>query len=225
MFNAQEFQKLKAMVPQQAPAAPAQGGAPAPGQPQRPGAVEMGSQKQASYEEVDAEAKRIMSENPQVAEQIKAEIMALMQSGELTADELNKMVQLARAALQQPNLYPQIRKFAIQQGLGTEQDIPAEYDQGLLMSIVIAAEALQGGGAQPGAQPAAQGGAPMPSMKEGGALPDKSNNKDGSIPINAHEGEYVIPADVVKHYGTKFFEDLKMKMEKRNDVESGATNT
>lgn len=141
--------------------------------------------------------------------------MALMQSGEITAQELNQMVQLARAALQDPNLYPQIRKFAIQQGMGTEQDIPAEYDQGLLITIAIAGQAMAGGQAQQGQV--------MPSMKEGGALPAKSGTPDGSIPINAHEGEFVVPAEVVRHYGTKFFEDLKTKMEKRS-VESGTPN-
>ena len=144
-----------------------------------------------------------------------------MQSGEITPDELNKMIQLARAALQQPALYPKIRAFAIQQGLGSEQDIPQQFDQGLLVAVIIAGQALQGG-AQPGAQ-SAPGGAPMPSMKEGGPLPTKSNNKDGSIPINAHEGEYVVPAEVVRHYGTKFFEDLQIKMEKRG-VESGTSD-
>jgi hypothetical protein len=174
--------------------------------------------KKMSFEEVQAEMQRMQQQNPEVIAQVKQEIMTLMQTGEITADELNKMVQLARAALQDPNLYPQIRKYAIQQGMGTEADIPAEYDQGLLITIVIAGQAMAGGeGAQPGKV--------MPSMKEGGALPTKSGSPDGSIPINAHEGEYVIPAEVVRHYGTKFFEDLKTKMEKRNDVESGATNT
>lgn len=212
MFNAQEFEKLKAMVPQQ----PQQGAPPAmPGQSQR-AAVQPGG-KPASYDEVNSEINNMMQSNPQVAEQIKAEIMQLMQTGEITPEELNKMVQLARAALQQPNLYPQIRRFAIQQGMGTEEDIPAEFDQGLLIAIVIAGQALQGGEA------GAQQTAPMPSMKEGGPVPN-SNNADGSVPINAHEDEYVVPPDVVKHYGTKFFEDLKLKMDKYNGVESGTTN-
>jgi hypothetical protein len=214
MFNAQEFEKLKAMVPAQAPAA----AAPQAGQPQR-SAVQPGGPP-ASYDDVNAEIQRMTTENPQMAEQLKQELMAIMQTGELTPEELNKMVQLARAALQQPNLYPQIRRFAVQQGLGTEQDIPEQFDQGLLIAIVIAGQALQG--AAPEGQ--AQGAETMPSMKEGGALPTKSGNKDGSIPINAHEGEFVVPAEVVRHYGTKFFEDLKVKMEKRNEVPTGAAD-
>ncbi len=214
MFNSQEYQKLKAMAPK-SQAAPAM-----PSGPQRQAIEQPGSQK-LSFQQVQAEMQRIQQENPQAVAQVKQEIMALMQSGELTAQELNQMVQLARAALQDPNLYPQIRKFAIQQGLGTEQDIPQEYDQGLLITVVLAGQAMAGGEAPQG-QP--QGGV-MPSMKEGGPLPTKSNNPDGSIPINAHEGEYVVPAEVVRHYGTKFFEDLKMKMDKRSEMESGTSKS
>ena len=212
MIDQQGYARLKQVAAQEMPQTAAQ---PAPQAPQR-GAVQTPSQQQMSYDQVNAEVQGMMQNNPQMAEQLKQEIMALMQSGELTPDELNKMVQLARAALQQPALYPQIRAFAIQQGLGTEEDIPQQFDQGLLIAVVIAGQALQGG-AEAGAQNQA-----MPSMKEGGALPAKSQNKDGSIPINAHEGEYVVPAEVVRHYGTKFFEDLQIKMEKRS-VESGTS--
>ena len=48
----------------------------------------------------------------------------------------------------------------------------------------------------------------MASMKTGGALPEDSKNTDGSIPITAHEGEYVIDADTVKRKGTEFFDKL-----------------
>jgi hypothetical protein len=216
MIDQQGYERLKQVAAQEMPQGAAQ---PAAQGPQR-AAVQTPSQQQLSYDQVQTEIQSMMQNNPQMAEQLKQEMMALMQSGELTADELNKMVQLAKAALQQPALYPQIRAFAIQQGIGTEQDIPQQYDQGLLVAVVIAGQTMQGAEPQPGAQ----GGAPMPSMKEGGALPAKSNNRDGSIPINAHEGEYVVPAEVVRHYGTKFFEDLQMKMEKRS-VESGTSNT
>lgn len=48
----------------------------------------------------------------------------------------------------------------------------------------------------------------MMSMAAGGPLPERSPNKDGSIPINAHEGEYVIPSAVVRAKGTEFFDKL-----------------
>lgn len=79
-----------------------------------------------------------------------------------------------------------------------------QYDAGLATAIIIAGESVQG--MQQGA-PAAAGQPPQAAMKMGGELP-KSKNTDGSIPIVAHEGEYVVPAEVVKRKGTEFFDKL-----------------
>jgi len=57
-----------------------------------------------------------------------------------------------------------------------------------------------------GVSPAQTGG--LPSMATGGALPERARRKDGGIPIMAHEGEFVIPADVVRRKGTDFFEKM-----------------
>ena len=65
-------------------------------------------------------------------------------------------------------------------------------------------------------------------MFEEGGLKDDGTSKDpvsgndvpsGSmakevrddIPAQLSEGEYVVPADVVRFYGVKFFEDLRME--------------
>jgi hypothetical protein len=50
----------------------------------------------------------------------------------------------------------------------------------------------------------------MPSMAKGGEVP-MSKKRDGSVLINAHEGEYVIPANVVKMKGKEFFDSLVEK--------------
>jgi hypothetical protein len=51
----------------------------------------------------------------------------------------------------------------------------------------------------------------MMSMKKGGPLPMDSPNPDGSIPVNAHEGEYIVPSDVVRVLGTQHFDKLIAK--------------
>ena len=40
-----------------------------------------------------------------------------------------------------------------------------------------------------------------------GSLPEEVRD---DIPAQLSEGEYVVPADVVRYYGVKFFEDLRM---------------
>ena len=161
-------------------------------------------------QQMEAEMQRMMQNAPQEILNIKIGIEQLLQAGELTTQELNMAVQLATAAAQNPQLYPQLRQFAIQQGLGDEEDIPPEYDQGLVFSIILAGKALQMQGGQP------QGGQPMPqsdsqppqaTMRMGGEVPN-SNNTDGSVAINAHKGEYVIPANVVLAKGTDFFDKM-----------------
>jgi hypothetical protein len=86
------------------------------------------------------------------------------------------------------------------------------------MVLLLAAKSIQSdvGGQdmmQSGA-PAMAGGAPapqgIPSMATGGTVP-QSKKEDGAVLINAHEGEYVIPSNVVKMKGKEFFDNLVEK--------------
>jgi hypothetical protein len=47
-------------------------------------------------------------------------------------------------------------------------------------------------------------------MAKGGMTP-KSRKSDGSVLINAHEGEYVVPAHVVRMKGKEFFDSMLEK--------------
>lgn len=168
---------------------------------------------------LDMQVQDFMNKNPEAVARIRAAIEAGLQSGELTQQELNMAIQLAQVVLQNPDMYPQIRRFAIQQGLADEQDLSPQYDQGLVMALLMAAKAMQadvqiksaGGQGMGQGMQSAQMQQPMASMRSGGKLPDNSPNADGSIPITAHEGEYVIPRHVVAAKGTEFFDSLLEK--------------
>ena len=170
------------------------------GVPVRPGITTEGqapSQTPVDAHTMQMQIQNVMAKNPEGVEQIRQVMIESMQNGELTEQELNMLVQLATVAMQNPEMYPQIRQYAIQQGLGTAEDIPEQYDQGLVLGILIAAQSIQGGPQQP-----------RMSMQFGGALPEDSANPDGTIAINAHEGEFVIPKNVVQEKGTDFFNNL-----------------
>jgi hypothetical protein len=182
-----------------------------------------------SPQQIQMEAQRFVQRNPRQVQEIQMAIQQAMQSGELTQQELNTIVQMATVALQNPDMYPQLRNVAIQQGLATPQDISPQFDPGLLFTLIVVGQAMasQGGVPQPQGQmgqpvaenpalmPAATqtGGVssaevgPMPSMAKGGELPAKSE----PVPIMAHTGEYVIPAEVVRAKGTEFFDSLVSK--------------
>jgi hypothetical protein len=138
-------------------------------------------------------------------------------------------VQIATTALQNPEMWPQLRQVLINQDFIDPEDISEEYDQGFLIVLYIIGKTMGGGGtpmagqaqqggmpvmendSMQGQMPMSQGQPPQMSMERGGALPAKSKNPDGSIPINAHEGEYVIPADVTRRLGTDHLDKLIAK--------------
>jgi len=145
-----------------------------------------------------------LSQNPQVVQEIQAALAEGLQTGEITAQELNMIIQLTQVAAQNPDMYQYVRQFAIQQGIATEQDLPQQYDEGLVIALLTVAKAaqqmMQGG--QNMMPPA---NAPMQSLKAGGTVKGKT---DGPVPIMAHEGEYVIPKNVVQMKGKEFFDRL-----------------
>ena len=182
-----------------------QGGAPVVGL-----APQGGQGRPLNFAAIDQQAQQFMQQNPQQVEQIRATVRQAMDAGEVDAQSLNMFVQVATTALQNPEMWPQLRQVLIQQGMLDAEDVAAEYDQGFLIILYIIGKTMGGGQAATPA-PMSAGQAPQMSMKKGGALPAKSKNPDGSIPINAHEGEYVIPADVVRKVGTDHLDKLIAK--------------
>ena len=177
------------------------GGAPA--QPTNPDVMEMQIQE-------------FMNTRPQEVAQVQEAVSMALQSGELTPQELNTAAQLATAALRNPSMYPQIRQFAIQQGLATEQDISPEYDEGFIFGLIVASRTAQNTPTgqnvmAPAQAPMAPGQqAPMPSMAAGGQVPT-SKSPTGEVPIMAHEKEMVIPRWLVEEKGTAFFKGMISK--------------
>lgn len=143
-----------------------------------------------------------MAQNPQIAQEIQAALMQGIQSGEITTQELNMIVQLVQVAAQNPDMYPYVRKFAIQQGIATEEDLPEEYNEGVMIALSTVAKSAQQ--MMQGGQNMMAGGQ-MQSLEEGGPVNGKA---DGPVPIMAHEGEYVIPKIVVQMKGREFFDKL-----------------
>jgi hypothetical protein len=167
----------------------------------------------------------MLNKNPEIVARVRAAIEAGIQSGELDPQGLNMAVQLAEVVLQNPDMYPQMRQFAIQRGLIAAEDIPEQYDQGLVIAIMIAAKSMKadvqiedvqmnpevGQVAPMQTQPAQ----PMQEMEFGGMVNGPSH-EDGGVrvkmrgggEIEVEGGEYVIPKDIVKAKGTEFFDKM-----------------
>lgn len=203
------------MVPPAPSAAPPQAGM----APPQPGLASPGgaAPQRMSLQQLQQEAQKFAQGNPQAVQAIRDALMEGVQSGDVTPQQIQMLVQMAVAAAQNPELYPRLRQMAIQQGLADEEDLPMQYDQGIIFSLIVAGAAMQAqGGGQPMAGPAAtpgpQGATPM--MADGGHIAmarsptgDNTGRAD-DIPIRVSGGEYVIPKHVVERKGTEFFDKL-----------------
>jgi hypothetical protein len=168
---------------------------------------------------IEMQIKEFLRSNPQQVAEFKQVVSYLMQTGELTPDELNLAGQLALTALQNPDLYPNLRNFAIQQGLAEEDDLSPEYDQGLIFALLLAVRAIESE-TNGSAGNALQAQAPAMNMADGGyvtagdhaadggAIVGKGTGRSDSIPIRVSNGEYVIPAHIVKMKGKEFFDSM-----------------
>jgi hypothetical protein len=169
-----------------------------------------------SLQQLQQEAQKFAQANPQAVQMIKESLMEGIQSGDVTPQQITMLVQMAVAAAQNPELYPRLRQMAIQQGLADEEDLPMQYDQGIIFSLIVAGAAMEAqGGGQPMAAPQVPGAqAPATMMKDGGHIAmtrsptgDNTGRAD-DIPIRVSGGEYVIPKHVVERKGTEFFDKL-----------------
>ena len=159
---------------------------------------------------LEMEVNQMAAQNPELVARVRAGIEAGLQSGELTMRDLNMAVQLAKTVIQNPSMYPQIRQFAIQKGLATAEELPVEYDEGLIIALLIVAKSLDTDVQFPG-----QSEQPVQQMQDGGVLKGPSHDQ-GGIPVKVagvnnaemEGGEYVIPKHIVKAKGTEFFDKM-----------------
>jgi hypothetical protein len=173
--------------------------------------------------QIEQEANNFIRSNPQVAQQIQQVMAQAMQSGDLTTDELNLMVQLAKAALANPASYPQIRQFAVKNGLGDEASIPQEMDKGLLFTLIVVGKTMQGGTGMQNEGNAMQGQPPAATEKAGLIPEYKDGGETGDKPHLAklHANEFVIPKDALMYHGIKTFEKLIQQAREPKDGQPG----
>jgi len=186
---------------------------PAAGVGVRPGG--MNPNTRMTPEIMEMNIQEFLRNNPQEVAEFRQVVQHLISTGELTQQELNMVEQLATTALQNPDMYPYIRNYAIQQGLATEQDLSPEYDEGLVYVLILVARAIKSG--QPAVEPEprnfAMGGevTPYSDGSNGGPVKGPGTGTSDSVPIRVSSGEYVIPAHIVKMKGKEFFDSMLEK--------------
>ena len=132
-----------------------------------------------------------------------------LQQGSLTMPELNQLGAMAATAIQDPRIYAPAVQAAQAEGIIGE--MPEEPDIRILAAIaLVAGRAQQDMAGQPQTpmqqQQAPQGS--IPSMRSGGVLPHRIDNRDEGMNVRLHAGEAVLPADVVRRMGTDKIEKM-----------------
>lgn len=118
------------------------------------------------------------AQSPEMIARVRAGIEAGLRSGELNMEDLNMAIELAKTVAQNPALYPQVRQFVIQKGLATEAELPPEYDEGIVIALLIAAKAMATDIEFEGQAPIQPGQpAPVQDMKDGGLLEVPEGNR------------------------------------------------
>jgi len=183
------------------------------------------------YNMMDGLISDSLSRAPEAQAEIQRAVQEALASGELDPNSLNLIIQLAKAAAQNPALWPQLRNFVIQRGLADEDDIPMEYDQGLVIMILALAKAAgeqlqaQGGAVQPprgmGAGPQQSGPGILrgPGTGTSDSIPAQNLSNGGMVGVSS--GEYVVPADVVQKKGVDFFDGLVRKYHQPTGFKKG----
>lgn len=164
-----------------------------------------GAQQNLPPERIIPEVQRFVQQHPQQIQQLRAQIQQILQSGELSIEDLNMIVQMARVAATNPAMYPQLRQIAIQRDLVDPNELSEQFDSGIVFILVLIGEIMQSGGQMPQ-------GTPMPSFQAGGKVPER--NASRPVVAQVHEGEYVIPAHIVRAKGTEFFDKMLQAHEK-----------
>lgn len=184
------------------------------------GSVQMGPTPGSAS--VTAQVNRILRD-PRMKQEIAVRAQALMDSGELTIDEVQLMARVAEAAMYNQQLYPQLRQFVAEQGM---TPLPAAYDPAVVVKIMAIARVLQE------MQPATPPGevppmdqaqvSPPPGMKQGGLINGPGTGRSDSIgtvnrssgePVSVANNEYIIPEHVVRIKGREFFDKLLARYE------------
>lgn len=184
------------------------------------GGVQMGPTPGSTS--VTSQVNRILRD-PRMKQEIATRAQALMDSGELTPDEVQVMARVAEAAMFNQQLYPQLRQFVAEQGM---TPLPAAYDPATIVKIMAIARVLQEvqPATPPGQVPPTEQAqlSPPPGMNQGGLISGPGTGRSDSIgtvnrssgePVSVANNEYIIPEHVVRVKGREFFDKLLARYE------------
>jgi hypothetical protein len=79
----------------------------------------------------------LVKQTPQVQQAVDI-IEAQLSRAPIMPEDLDEMIKMLEAVVEDPNRYPEVRAAAIQDGIINEQEAPAEYDPQFVLAVLVA---------------------------------------------------------------------------------------
>lgn len=79
----------------------------------------------------------LVKQTPQVQQAVDI-IEAQLARAPIMPEDLDEMIKMLEAVVEDPNRYPEVRAAAIQDGIISEQEAPAEYDPQFVLAVLVA---------------------------------------------------------------------------------------
>lgn len=156
-----------------------------------PGAMPAGPSPEDEPRQIVMEA---MQEQPELFDAVMQAAQQGIATGQFGPTDVQKVGQLALATLREPDVYPQLAQLASQTGVLPQ--MPEQPDPVLIAALATVGAEVGNQARGPGQGQQEPG---VPSLAKGGYIP--LNLPGGQMKANVHAGEYVLPPDVVQHYG------------------------
>lgn len=79
----------------------------------------------------------LVKQTPQIQQAVDI-IEAQLQRAPIMPEDLDEMIKMLESVVEDPNRYPEVRAAAIQDGIISEQEAPAEYDPQFVLAVLVA---------------------------------------------------------------------------------------
>jgi hypothetical protein len=92
---------------------------------------------------MNQEILRAIQSNPEAMQSMTMAVQELMQDPDITPDNIDEVIRMFEFVLQNPDTYAEFRMSAIQSGAMDEEDLPPEFDAGLLTIGLMALKVVK----------------------------------------------------------------------------------
>ena len=92
---------------------------------------------------MNQEILRAIQSNPEAMQSMSMAVQEIMQDDDITPENIDEVIRMFEFVLENPDTYPEFRQSAIESGAMDEEDLPPQFDAGLLTIGLMALKVVQ----------------------------------------------------------------------------------